>query len=45
MVADGEELTSLSLESIHNIEGGNRLSFGVFRICDSIANDTFEERL
>ena len=44
-VVDGEALTSLTFESIDNIERCNRLSFRVFRVCDSITDDTFEESL
>lgn len=38
-------LTSLSLESIDNIERSHGLAFGVFSICDSITNDALEESL
>lgn len=45
LTAETIQSTSLSLEGIYNIERGNRLSFRVFRVCDSIADDTFEESL
>lgn len=38
-------LTSLSLESIDNIERGDGLTLGMFGVCDSVANDTLEEGL
>ena len=41
----GKELTPLSLESVDNIEGSDSLALGVFRVGDSITDDTLEEGL
>jgi hypothetical protein len=38
-------LTSLSFQGIDNVEGGNSLALGVFSVCDSVPDDTFEEGL
>ena len=35
----------MSLESIDHVERGDSLAFGVFSVCDSITDDTFEESL
>jgi hypothetical protein len=37
--------TALSLESVDNIEGCDRLALGVFSVCDCISDDALEERL
>ena len=39
------QLTSLSLESIHNVERGDCLALGMFRVRDRITDDTLEEGL
>lgn len=36
---------SLPLEGIDHIEGGDRLSLGVFGVCDSITDDGLKESL
>ena len=36
---------ALSLKSIDNIEGCDRLSLGVLGVCDCVANDALEEGL
>jgi hypothetical protein len=40
-----EQLTALSLESVDNVEGGDRLALGVLRVCDRVADDTLKEGL
>jgi hypothetical protein len=35
----------LSLEGIDNVEGGDGLALGVLGVCDSVADNTFEEGL
>lgn len=40
-----EQLTSLSLEGIHNIKRGNSLALGMFGICDGISDNAFKEGL
>jgi hypothetical protein len=40
-----DQLTSLSLKSIDNVEGCDSLPLCVLSVCDSIADDTFEEGL
>jgi hypothetical protein len=39
------EGTALSLECVDNIEGSNSLALCVLSVCDSIADNTFEEGL
>jgi hypothetical protein len=39
------ECAALSLQSIDNVERGDRLALGVLGVCDSIANDAFKEGL
>jgi len=39
------KLTALSLQSIDNVERCDGLALGVFSVCDSITDDTFEEGL
>ena len=36
---------ALTFESVDNIEGGDGLSLGVFRVGDCITDDAFEESL
>ena len=38
-------LTALSLEGIYDVQGGDGLALGVLGICDSVADDAFEEGL
>ena len=45
VVLSGEKLTSLSLESIDNIKGGDSLALGVLSVGDSITNNTLKECL
>lgn len=39
------EGAALSLQSIDNVEGGDRLALGVLSVRDSISDDAFEEGL
>lgn len=39
------EGASLSLESVDNVERGDRLSLGVLGVCDGVTDDTLEESL
>jgi hypothetical protein len=39
------EGTTLSLERVDNIERSNCLAFGMFGVCDGIANNTLKEGL
>lgn len=36
---------TLSLESVHNIERGDRLALGVLCVCDRVPNDALQESL
>ncbi len=39
------ESAALSLERVDNVEGCDCLALGVLSVCDSVADDTFEEGL
>ena len=39
------ESTSLTLESVDNVEGGDGLALGVLSVCDGVTDDTLEEGL
>jgi hypothetical protein len=39
------ECTTLALESINNVEGGNSLALGVLSVGDSVTDNTLEEGL
>ena len=40
-----KELTALSFQGIDNVERSDSLTLGMFRVCDSIPDDSFEEGL
>lgn len=41
----GGRLTSLALESVHDVEGRDGLALGMFSVGDGIADDRLEEGL
>jgi hypothetical protein len=45
LLSEAVEGTTLSLQGINDIHGGDSLSLGVFTVSDGVANDIFKENL